>query len=114
MHEAGIAQGTIVLTKNTRRPKGIEPMAIGAPLRIKVNANIGSSGDRASVKEEIEKLKAAVEAGAAQVHATVNGLGERAGNAALEEVIMALHMIYKLKQESTRVCSTALPEWFPR
>jgi len=40
---------------------------------------------------------AAVEAGAAQVHTTVNGLGERAGNAALEEVVMALHLIYKRK-----------------
>ncbi|MCX8154020.1 MAG: 2-isopropylmalate synthase, partial [Candidatus Bathyarchaeota archaeon] len=40
---------------------------------------------------------AAVEAGATQVHVTVNGLGERAGNAALEEVVMALHEIYKLK-----------------
>jgi 2-isopropylmalate synthase len=40
---------------------------------------------------------AAVEAGATQVHATINGLGERAGNAALEEIAVALHMIYKLK-----------------
>ena len=40
---------------------------------------------------------AAVEAGATQVHATINGLGERAGNASLEEVVMALHLIYKLK-----------------
>ncbi|MBT0158769.1 2-isopropylmalate synthase [Candidatus Bathyarchaeota archaeon A05DMB-2] len=40
---------------------------------------------------------AAVEAGATQVHCTINGLGERAGNASLEEVVMALHMIYKLK-----------------
>jgi len=40
---------------------------------------------------------AAVEAGATQVHVTVNGLGERAGNAALEEVVMALHTIYKFK-----------------
>ena len=40
---------------------------------------------------------AAVEAGATQVHSTINGLGERAGNASLEEVVMALHMIYKLK-----------------
>jgi len=40
---------------------------------------------------------AAVEAGATQVHATINGLGERAGNAALEEVVMALHLIYKRK-----------------
>jgi len=47
----------------------------------------------------------AVEAGATQVHATINGLGERAGNASLEEVVMALHMIYKLK---TRVNSRLL------
>jgi 2-isopropylmalate synthase len=40
---------------------------------------------------------AAVEAGASQVHCTINGLGERAGNASLEEVVMALHMIYTLK-----------------
>ncbi|MGQ9460937.1 MAG: 2-isopropylmalate synthase [Candidatus Bathyarchaeaceae archaeon] len=40
---------------------------------------------------------AGVEAGASQIHATVNGLGERAGNAALEEVVMALHLIYKRK-----------------
>jgi 2-isopropylmalate synthase len=40
---------------------------------------------------------AAIEAGATQVHVTMNGLGERAGNAALEEVVMALHLIHKLK-----------------
>jgi 2-isopropylmalate synthase len=40
---------------------------------------------------------AAVEAGATQVHSTINGLGERAGNASLEEVVMALNMLYKLK-----------------
>jgi|YelNatPaOPRAMG01_1025707.scaffolds.fasta_scaffold01513_15 isopropylmalate/citramalate/homocitrate synthase-like protein len=37
---------------------------------------------------------AALEAGAEQVHVTVNGLGERAGNAALEEVVVALKLIY--------------------
>jgi 2-isopropylmalate synthase len=34
---------------------------------------------------------AGVEAGARQVEVTINGIGERAGNAALEEVVMALH-----------------------
>ena len=33
---------------------------------------------------------AAIEAGAGQVECTINGLGERAGNAALEEIVMAL------------------------
>lgn len=36
---------------------------------------------------------AAVRAGAAWVNTTVNGLGERAGNAALEEVVMALQVV---------------------
>jgi len=37
---------------------------------------------------------AAVEAGATRIHVTVNGIGERAGNAALEEVVMALQCLY--------------------
>jgi len=35
---------------------------------------------------------AAVEAGVGQVECTVNGIGERAGNAALEEIVMALRV----------------------
>jgi 2-isopropylmalate synthase len=34
---------------------------------------------------------AAISAGARQVECTINGIGERAGNAALEEIVMALH-----------------------
>ncbi len=37
---------------------------------------------------------AAVEAGAEQVQVTVNGIGERAGNASLEQVVMSLTSIY--------------------
>lgn len=40
---------------------------------------------------------AGIQAGATSVNTTVNGLGERAGNAALEEVVMALKQIYGLK-----------------
>jgi len=35
---------------------------------------------------------AAIEAGARQVECTINGIGERAGNASLEEIAMALHV----------------------
>jgi 2-isopropylmalate synthase len=38
---------------------------------------------------------AGVNAGAACAHVTVNGLGERAGNASLEEFVMALQCLYK-------------------
>jgi len=40
---------------------------------------------------------AGVKAGATSINTTVNGLGERAGNAALEEVVMALQLLYGLK-----------------
>jgi len=40
---------------------------------------------------------AGLEGGASQAHVTVNGLGERAGNAALEEVVVALYSLYKKK-----------------
>ncbi|MEM1251215.1 MAG: homocitrate synthase [Cyanobacteria bacterium P01_H01_bin.21] len=40
---------------------------------------------------------AGVRAGATSINTTVNGLGERAGNAALEEVVMALRQVYGLK-----------------
>jgi homocitrate synthase NifV len=40
---------------------------------------------------------AGLQAGALSVNTTVNGLGERAGNAALEEVVMALKRIYSIE-----------------
>ncbi|KXB05684.1 citramalate synthase [candidate division MSBL1 archaeon SCGC-AAA382A13] len=38
---------------------------------------------------------AAIRAGGSEVHATINGLGERAGNAALEEIALAISEFYK-------------------
>lgn len=40
---------------------------------------------------------AALKAGANEVHVTVNGLGERAGNAALEEIIVSLKLLYNVE-----------------
>jgi 2-isopropylmalate synthase len=40
---------------------------------------------------------AACEAGASQVQVTVNGLGERAGNADISQVVMSLHSMYGAK-----------------
>ena len=39
----------------------------------------------------------ALRAGASQAHVTVNGIGERAGNASLEEVVMILESLYKIE-----------------
>ncbi len=39
----------------------------------------------------------AVKAGADEFHGTINGIGERAGNAAIEEVVIALEFLYGIK-----------------
>lgn len=46
---------------------------------------------------------AAVGAGARQIECTINGLGERAGNAALEEIVMALRTRHDLMPYDTAV-----------
>lgn len=46
---------------------------------------------------------AAVLNGATQVHCTINGMGERAGNASLEEVVMALHTRQDFYDASTAI-----------
>jgi len=51
---------------------------------------------------------AAVEAGARQIECTVNGLGERAGNTALEEVVMALKVRNDILPYRTGVDSTKI------
>ena len=50
---------------------------------------------------------AGVEAGAEVVHSCANGLGERTGNAALEELMVALHVLYGYQ---TRYRLDRLPE----
>jgi 2-isopropylmalate synthase len=51
---------------------------------------------------------AAIAAGARQVECTVNGIGERAGNAALEEVVMALSVRRDVMPYSTGVNQEAI------
>ncbi len=46
---------------------------------------------------------AAVEAGARQIECTINGLGERAGNTALEEVVMALKVRHDIMPFTTGI-----------
>ena len=59
---ADISEGLTVIPVN--RIHDIKPMAIGKGLRIKVNANIGTSKDRVSLDDEIEKLDILVTYGA--------------------------------------------------
>jgi phosphomethylpyrimidine synthase len=58
-----IAKGEVVITKNILH-KNVKPTAIGKKMRVKVNANIGSSQDMQDINVEILKLKTAIDAGA--------------------------------------------------
>ena len=51
---------------------------------------------------------AGVQAGARQVECTINGLGERAGNAALEEIVMALNVRNDAMPQWTNIETTSL------
>lgn len=59
----GIAEGKVIIPANHKR-KATKICGIGAGLRTKVNANIGTSADYADVASEMGKLQAAEEAGA--------------------------------------------------
>ncbi len=62
-----------------RRVKGIENVTISAHC----HNDLGMA---------VANALAAVEAGARQVECTINGIGERAGNASLEEIVMAMRV----------------------
>jgi 2-isopropylmalate synthase len=51
---------------------------------------------------------AGIEGGARQVECTINGIGERAGNAALEEIVMAIKTRQDVLPYATRVDATML------
>jgi phosphomethylpyrimidine synthase len=57
-----IAAGVSVIPRNTTHP--IKPIAIGRGLTTKINANIGTSKDRVSFDDEMEKLDILVKYGA--------------------------------------------------
>ncbi|RLF64899.1 MAG: phosphomethylpyrimidine synthase [Thermoplasmata archaeon] len=58
-----VAKGYTVILKNAVHD-WVEPVAVGSGVRVKVNANIGTSRDIVNVEEEIEKAKIAVKYGA--------------------------------------------------
>jgi phosphomethylpyrimidine synthase len=59
----GLARGTLVVPAN-REHRNLSPIAIGTGVRVKINANIGTSPHDISLEKEQAKLAAAVEHGA--------------------------------------------------
>jgi phosphomethylpyrimidine synthase len=58
-----VAAGKVIIPHNRKR-RNCTIIGIGAGLRTKINANIGTSQDHCNLNEELEKLRVAVEAGA--------------------------------------------------
>ncbi|MGQ9688836.1 MAG: phosphomethylpyrimidine synthase ThiC [Desulfobaccales bacterium] len=63
MLRASLAEGTLVIPAN-KRHQGLKPIAIGKGVRVKVNANIGTSPHDISLEKELAKQAAALEHGA--------------------------------------------------
>ena len=60
-----VAKGTVTIPYNPiHSPK---PLGIGQGLRVKINANIGTSPDHVDIDEEIQKAKVALEYGSEAV-----------------------------------------------
>ena len=59
----GLARGTLVVPANPGH-QGLKPVAIGTGVRVKINANIGTSPHDINLEKEQAKLAAALEYGA--------------------------------------------------
>lgn len=51
-----VASGRVAILKNNRRKNSI-PVAVGEGMTVKINANIGTSLERSTLKEELDKVK---------------------------------------------------------
>lgn len=92
--EAGADRINVPDTVGVITPRGMYYLinqlkpAIKVPISVHCHDDLGLA---------VANSLAGVEAGAMQVHVAVNGLGERAGNASLEEVVMGLRALYNIK-----------------
>lgn len=93
IYSEGVARGadricfcdTVGLMTPEKIAEVIPPLARIAPLSIHCHDDLGFA---------LANTIAALKNGASCAHATVNGLGERAGNTPFEEVVMSLEVLY--------------------
>ena len=71
-----VAAGKLVIPANTLHLKtNLKPIGIGKDLTVKVNANIGASSIRSGIEDELEKMNAAIDAGADTIMDLSTGTG---------------------------------------
>ena len=88
-------------------PNDIERMFRAVSARIR-NAAVLSAHCHDDLGLAVANSLAAVQAGARQVECTINGIGERAGNASLEEIVMALEVRRDALPHRTGIATQAL------
>ncbi|HSV42754.1 MAG TPA: 2-isopropylmalate synthase, partial [Methanomassiliicoccales archaeon] len=91
VQEAGADKINLPDTVGTMSPAAMEELVSGAMNFTKVPLSIHCHDDFGLA---VANSLSAVRKGAQQVHVCVNGLGERCGNAALEEVVLGLAAFY--------------------
>jgi phosphomethylpyrimidine synthase len=98
---AGVAAGTIAIPANHNH-QGLKAYGIGKGLKVKINANIGTSSDASDLEGELEKLAVAVACGAqAVMDLSTGGDLEEVMRAILENCPVPLGTvpIYRIAQE---------------
>jgi phosphomethylpyrimidine synthase len=114
----GVAAGRIVVTRNRLR-EAAAPVGIGAGLRTKVNANIGTSRDAQDLAAEIEKARVSVSAGADTLMDLSTGGSLQGIRAAVMEsarvplgTVPAYQVAVKAADRGASFCETSADEWF--
>jgi len=92
--EAGADRINIPDTVGVMTPGTMERLIADIVKSVKIPISVHCHNDMGIA---VANTLVSINAGARQAHVTVNGLGERAGNAALEEVVMGLHLLYGKK-----------------
>jgi len=107
LQEAGATRIGIADTAGCADPNGMRAVtelvgsAVTIPMQVHCHNDLGLA---------LANTLAAVEAGATVVDVTVLGLGERAGNAAIDEVAVALELLYGISTGVTLERLTALSQ----
>ncbi len=80
--------GTAIPLAVKQLVRNVKRWANGRPVEIHTHNDLGMG---------VANALAAVEAGAEVVHGCINGIGERCGNASLEQIILAAHTLYGIE-----------------
>lgn len=110
---SGIDKGNIVICHNDKTHQHGIPLAVGAGLRTKVNANIGTSADDTDITKELEKARVAVKHGAdALMDLSTGGPVDEIRRAIVAETNVCIGSVplYQAATDTVRIKNKAMVE----